>query len=89
MLLPIAYNRTEMQPDAKVYFIKSGQTCVTDVKLLQASLEHMIEAHHTLAEGFLNRLFALLNWTLTEFTISSQVCSLNASRQPCASQAHA
>ena len=45
------------------------------IKVLQASLEHMIEAHHTLAEGFLNRLFALLNWTLTEFTISSQVRS--------------
>ena len=57
--------------------------------MLQASLEHMIEAHHALAEGFLNRLFALLNWTLTEFTISSQVRSSDALCQPCASQTHA
>ena len=59
------------------------------IGLLQASLEHMIEAHHALAEGFLNRLFALLNWTLTEFTISSQVCSSDAFCQPCASHMHA
>ena len=59
------------------------------IRMLQASLEHMIEAHHALAEGFLNRLFALLNWTLTEFTISSQVRSLDALSQPCASQVHA
>ena len=59
------------------------------IDLLQASLEHMIEAHHALADGFLNRLFALLNWTLTEFTISSQVRSSDALCQPCASQVHA
>ena len=40
---------------------------------LQASLEHLMETEAELADAFLNRLFALLNWTLTEFTISSQV----------------
>ena len=32
-----------------------------------------METEPELADAFLNRLFALLNWTLTEFTISSQV----------------
>ena len=32
-----------------------------------------METQPSLAHTFLNRLFALLNWTLTEFTISSQV----------------
>lgn len=41
--------------------------------LLQASLEHLVETEPEAADAFLNRLFALLNWTLTEFTISSQV----------------
>lgn len=38
-----------------------------------------METEPELAEAFLNRLFALLNWTLTEFTISSQVSHLFAS----------
>ena len=32
-----------------------------------------METQPSLSHTFLNRLFALLNWTLTEFTISSQV----------------
>ena len=42
-------------------------------EMLQASLEVLMETQPSLAHTFLNRLFALLNWTLTEFTISSQV----------------
>lgn len=41
--------------------------------LLQASLVHISEARPDLCESFLNRLFAMLNWTLTEFTVSAQV----------------
>ena len=40
---------------------------------LQASLVHISEARPDLCETFLNRLFAMLNWTLTEFTVSAQV----------------
>lgn len=31
------------------------------------------EARPELCESFLNRLFAMLNWTLTEFTVAAQV----------------
>ncbi len=44
--------------------------------MLQASLETLMETQPSLSDTFLNRLFALLNWTLTEFTISSQVGNL-------------
>ena len=40
---------------------------------MQASLEDLMETQPSLSDAFLNRLFALLNWTLTEFTISTQV----------------
>lgn len=43
---------------------------------VQASLEDLMETHPSLSDAFLNRLFGLLNWTLTEFTISSQVLPL-------------
>lgn len=41
--------------------------------LVQASLVHICEGQTELCETFLNRLFAMLNWTLTEFTVSAQV----------------
>lgn len=41
--------------------------------LMQGSLEDLMETQPSLSDAFLNRLFALLNWTLTEFTISTQV----------------
>lgn len=51
---------------------------VTCCNALQASLVHICEARPDLCEGFLNRLFAMLNWTLTEFTVSAQVLALAA-----------
>ena len=44
-----------------------------EIVLVQASLENLMETQPSLSDTYLNRLFALLNWTLTEFTISSQV----------------
>ena len=57
--------------------------------MLQASVDRMIEAHHALPEGFLVRLLAPLNWTLTEFAISAQVFSLGALCGSYASRRHA
>lgn len=62
-----------LQPDRKdpcsVPCLELCQEC----GMLQASLENLMETQPRLSDTFLNRLFALLNWTLTEFTISSQV----------------
>lgn len=44
--------------------------------MLQACLVNLVEGSSDQCKGFINRLFCLLNWTLTEFTVSAQVKNL-------------
>jgi hypothetical protein len=39
---------------------------------------HIVETRADVCESFFNRLFCLLNWTLTEFTVSAQVRDVSA-----------